>query len=200
MISHLRKRTDDLRFQLELRQQLKLEQEPFLKESIKLREANRTPGERKAQAEEIRRGQIFFSGVVPENHPDWREHWSAAAKVPLHRSCDRQRGWIGYRSPESPLGEGIRTKARSGPNSSGSPVRSQSRRNALKVLQQAPMRCDPTPSRGVSDVGPSANRANGGQHGQPSISKASSRWASKLRSLIGRVEPRRRTNYGCVMS
>jgi hypothetical protein len=37
-----------------------------------LREANVTVAEKQARAEETRRGQILFSRIVPENHPDWR--------------------------------------------------------------------------------------------------------------------------------
>ena len=37
-----------------------------------LREANMTAAEKQARAEETRRGQILFSRIVPENHPDWR--------------------------------------------------------------------------------------------------------------------------------
>lgn len=72
-ICNLRKRTNDIRFQLELDKQLKLEEEKLLKASVELREANMTSAERKARAEEVRRGQILFSRLVPENHPDWRQ-------------------------------------------------------------------------------------------------------------------------------
>ena len=43
-----------------------------LEVKMKLRAANRTLAEQKAYDAELRRGQILFANVVPENHPDWR--------------------------------------------------------------------------------------------------------------------------------
>ena len=68
----VRARTAEIEMELDLRKQVELEQERNLAARMKLREANRTPAEKKAQAEETRRGQILFSRIVPENHPDWR--------------------------------------------------------------------------------------------------------------------------------
>jgi hypothetical protein len=38
---------------------------------------NLTAEERRLRAEETRRGQILFSRVIPELHPDWRIHAAA---------------------------------------------------------------------------------------------------------------------------
>jgi hypothetical protein len=74
MICRLRKQTTDAYYQLELKRRLKAEQEGFLRASMQLREANLTAADRQARADETRRGQIVFSRVCAELHPDWRQH------------------------------------------------------------------------------------------------------------------------------
>jgi len=76
-LRQLRARTAEIEDELELRAQVAHEQERFCKAERALREKNRTLAERKAQEEEIRRGQILFSRVCPENHPDWRAQATA---------------------------------------------------------------------------------------------------------------------------
>jgi hypothetical protein len=72
-LCNLRKRTNDIRFQLELDKQLKLEEEKLLRASMELREANMTSAARKARDEEVHRGQLLLSPVVcREWSPDWR--------------------------------------------------------------------------------------------------------------------------------
>ena len=72
-LCNLRKRTNDIRFQLELDKQLKLEEEKLLRASMELREANMTSAARKARDEEVHRGQLLLSPVVcRELSPDWR--------------------------------------------------------------------------------------------------------------------------------
>jgi hypothetical protein len=41
---------------------------------VLLREANLSAEERRLRAAETRRGQILFSKVCPELHPEWRQH------------------------------------------------------------------------------------------------------------------------------
>lgn len=60
--------------ELELKRELKVESDLLLASRMKLRAANLTAEERRLRDEEIRRGQILFARVVPENHPDWRLH------------------------------------------------------------------------------------------------------------------------------
>jgi hypothetical protein len=74
MICRLQKKTADVYYQLELNRRLQAEQEHFLRASMQLREANLTTAERKARENEAHRGQILFSKVCPELHPDWRQH------------------------------------------------------------------------------------------------------------------------------
>ncbi len=68
----LRARTAEIEEELELRTQVEHERERCRKAERALRAANLTMAERKAHDAEIRRGQILFANVVPENHPDWR--------------------------------------------------------------------------------------------------------------------------------
>ena len=74
----LRKRTTDINRQLELDRQLKLEKEKLLQASLKLREINMTAAERKARDEEIQRGRLLFSRIIPELSPNWREEATRA--------------------------------------------------------------------------------------------------------------------------
>jgi hypothetical protein len=77
MISHLQKRTDDIRMELEVRKRLKAEEEKYAKVARELREANLTLAERKAREAEIRRSQILLSRVVcPELSPTWKQEAS----------------------------------------------------------------------------------------------------------------------------
>jgi hypothetical protein len=80
MLCQLRKRTADIHYQLELDRQLTLEKDRLLQASMKLREANLTSLEGKARSEEIRRGQILFSKVIPGLSPNWREEATLAFK------------------------------------------------------------------------------------------------------------------------
>jgi hypothetical protein len=69
----LRAKTNAIEWELDLRHWVELESQRHLKATMALREANLTTAEKKARAEEARRGQILLSRIVPENHPDWRE-------------------------------------------------------------------------------------------------------------------------------
>jgi hypothetical protein len=73
-ICQLRKKTGDIYYQLELDRRLRAEQDGYLKAAAELREANLTAAERRARAVETRKGQILFSKVCRELHPDWRQH------------------------------------------------------------------------------------------------------------------------------
>jgi hypothetical protein len=77
-ICTLRKQAAEARFQLELDQQLETESTKCLEATMKLRESRLTPAERKAGAEETRRGQILFAKLIPELSPSWREEATAA--------------------------------------------------------------------------------------------------------------------------
>jgi hypothetical protein len=77
-LRQLRAKTAEITAELELRHQVEVESERHLAATMKLREANRTPAERKARAEETRSFQIRLSRVTsPEQHPDWRAHAAA---------------------------------------------------------------------------------------------------------------------------
>jgi hypothetical protein len=76
-LSQLRANTAEIERELDLRKEVESESRRNLEARMKLLEANRSPEEKKAQAEEIRRGQILFSRIVPENHPDWRAQATA---------------------------------------------------------------------------------------------------------------------------
>ena len=67
-----RAETAQIQMELDLRKQLEAESQRNLQPRMNLRDANRTPADKKAQAEEPRRGQILFSRILPENHHDWR--------------------------------------------------------------------------------------------------------------------------------
>ena len=73
-LHRLRARTAEIEYELKLREQVEAEAEKCMKAERALRDANLTIAERKARDAEIRAGQIAFSHVVAENHPDWREH------------------------------------------------------------------------------------------------------------------------------
>ena len=87
MIRHLRKKTSDLRCELDLRRRLKAEQDRYQLAAAELREANLTAEERRLRVEEIRRGQILFSRIVPENHPDWRSQENSNAEFYRQQSA-----------------------------------------------------------------------------------------------------------------
>lgn len=73
-LCRLRKETFNMECELEAIRQAEVASERHLATTMKLRAANRTPAERKAYDAEIRRGQILFSRIVPENHPEnWRQ-------------------------------------------------------------------------------------------------------------------------------
>jgi hypothetical protein len=74
----LRKETSEILDAMELDKQVETESRRYVEARLRQRKANLTVAEKKAQAEETRRGQIQFSRVIAENHPDWREHASEA--------------------------------------------------------------------------------------------------------------------------
>lgn len=80
MMKHLREKTADIHVELEMRRRLKAEQERYQQAAAELREANLTAEERQLRAEGIRRGQILFSRIVAENHPDWRSQENSNAE------------------------------------------------------------------------------------------------------------------------
>jgi hypothetical protein len=86
MIAHLRQKKDDIYAELEMRHQLKYEQASYMRALMELREANLTAEEREARAEETRRGQILYSKVCPELHPDWRQQENSNAEF-YRRQC-----------------------------------------------------------------------------------------------------------------
>jgi hypothetical protein len=68
----LRAKNETIYEELYQRRLLALAQEEHIKANMALIEANRTPAERKAQAEEVRQFQIRLSRVTSaEQHPDW---------------------------------------------------------------------------------------------------------------------------------
>jgi hypothetical protein len=71
-LSQLRRKTFEIECELKAIRQVEAASERHLAATMKLRAANRTPAEKKAYDAEIRRGQILFSRIVPENHPDDR--------------------------------------------------------------------------------------------------------------------------------
>ena len=74
----LQKETNEILDELELDKQVETESRRYLEAHLRQRKANQTVAEKKAQAEETRRGQILFSRVVAEKHPRWREDASEA--------------------------------------------------------------------------------------------------------------------------
>jgi hypothetical protein len=68
----LREKTNAIERELDLRHRVELESQRHLKATMALREANMTAAEKRARAEETRRGQILLSRIVAENHPCWR--------------------------------------------------------------------------------------------------------------------------------
>jgi hypothetical protein len=73
-LSQLQAQTAEIERELDLRKRVEVESQRHLAATLKLRAANRTPAEQKAYDAEVRKGQILFANIVPENHPDWREH------------------------------------------------------------------------------------------------------------------------------
>jgi hypothetical protein len=73
----LQAQTAEIERELDLRKQVEVESKRHIAAIMKLQAANRTHAEQKAYEAEIRRGQILFANVVPEAHPDWREHAKA---------------------------------------------------------------------------------------------------------------------------
>jgi hypothetical protein len=72
-LSQLRVQTAEIERELSLRKEVEAESKRHVAAVVKLQAANRTLAEQKAYDAEIRRGQILFANVVPENHPDdWR--------------------------------------------------------------------------------------------------------------------------------
>jgi hypothetical protein len=77
-LSRLRFHTAEIRDELELKRQLKMEMQKYVAASLELQEANRSAEEREMRDADTRRLQILFSKIVPEAHPDWRAHATAA--------------------------------------------------------------------------------------------------------------------------
>lgn len=73
MIRLLREKKDDIYAELGMRHSLQLEHASYMRAVMELREANLTTEERQARDEDIRKGQILYSKVCPELHPDWRQ-------------------------------------------------------------------------------------------------------------------------------
>jgi hypothetical protein len=73
----LRIKTADVYDQIYEMKLLELTKGQNTRANTALMEANRTPAERKAQAEEVRQFQIRLSRVTSaEQHPDWASHAS----------------------------------------------------------------------------------------------------------------------------
>ena len=75
--------------ELEAIRQAEVESERHLATTMKLRAANRTPAEKKAYDAEIERGQILFSRVVAEAHPDWRQQENPYAEY-YRQQCQQR--------------------------------------------------------------------------------------------------------------
>jgi hypothetical protein len=74
MMAHLREKKRSIYVELEMRHRLKAEQASYMRAASELREANLSAEERRLREVETRRGQILYSKVCPELHPDWRQH------------------------------------------------------------------------------------------------------------------------------
>jgi hypothetical protein len=72
MIRNLQHRTFNINMELQAKRELAVEQERYVQATMELKEMNLTSAERKALKLEIERGQIIFSKLCPELHPDWR--------------------------------------------------------------------------------------------------------------------------------
>jgi hypothetical protein len=78
----LRKETAEILNGLELARQVETENARYLEARLEQRKANLTPAEKKAQAEEARRFQIYLSQThSPEHHPDWRTQENLNAEI-----------------------------------------------------------------------------------------------------------------------
>jgi hypothetical protein len=71
-LRNLQAKTKTIEGELDLRHRVELESQRHLKATMALREANLTTAEKKARADEIHRGQVLYSNLVMEAHPDWR--------------------------------------------------------------------------------------------------------------------------------
>jgi hypothetical protein len=72
-LAQLKLKTAQIHYQLELDRKVKLEEKRYLEARMLQRKANLTVAEKQAEAEVVRQGQISFSRICPEAHPDWRE-------------------------------------------------------------------------------------------------------------------------------
>jgi hypothetical protein len=73
-LHQLRARTSEIERELSLRAQVEVESQRNLEARMKLRDANLTLTERKAQEAETREFQIRLSRITSsEQHPDWRQ-------------------------------------------------------------------------------------------------------------------------------
>jgi hypothetical protein len=68
----LKRKTDEIWNEIRERRMLELAKDQHTRANVALLEANRTPAERKAQAEDVRDFQVRYSRLVPEASPDWR--------------------------------------------------------------------------------------------------------------------------------
>jgi hypothetical protein len=76
-INTIRSKTASIHSKLALKREWEAESAKYLAASMELRTAQLTNADKKAQAEETRRGQILYSRLAPELHPEWREHAQA---------------------------------------------------------------------------------------------------------------------------
>jgi hypothetical protein len=72
-LTQLKLKTAQIQNELELDRQLKLEEKRYVEARMLQRKANLTVAEKEAEAEDIRQGQISFSRVCREAHPEWRQ-------------------------------------------------------------------------------------------------------------------------------
>jgi hypothetical protein len=73
-VSKLRAKSENIYEEIYQRKLLQIAQEQLTRANVALLEANRTPAERAARDNEIREFQVSYSRLVPEAHPDWRQH------------------------------------------------------------------------------------------------------------------------------
>jgi hypothetical protein len=71
-IRHLRSKTQEMEYELDTNRRLEAETKKNFAATMKLRESRLTAAERRLRAVETRRGQLLYSRVIPELHPDWR--------------------------------------------------------------------------------------------------------------------------------
>ena len=80
-----RAETAQIQMELDLRKQLEAESQRNLQPRMNLRDANRTPADKKAQAEEPRRGEILFSPYLAREPP--RLESDGYSGIPKQENC-----------------------------------------------------------------------------------------------------------------